>query len=429
MTAEVAILNKSAVALAADSAITVSYGRDVKVYNTLKLFSLSPCHSVGVMVYHNAEFTGVPWETIIKQYRSERNQTFPTLEEYGTDFIDYLTNSRLLFPESQQDITTPRAVRSYLDLLAGTIDHSIRQYARNGKIGLGKIKELTRDFVNAWYLALQGEPQWSSLTPDIEQQIITKYQGLFDTMITDVFQPLPLNQQIKRKLRSIAVWLLTKDLRSLRLPQGHSGIVIAGFGDNDIYPAITTFNVESLVLNQLRYEHIGDKSDRITADMDARVVAFAQEDVVTGFMEGLEPELHHQTHHLLERLLTSYAQEIVKKMPGLRGNRKKALLNAATTLRANVLTDFHTRLHVLSQVLHVQPIVRAVAALPKEELASMVDALVSLTSTKRRVTMDLETVGEPIDVAVISRGDGFVWIKRKHYFQPEKNPQFFTKYR
>src|ERR1043166_6181089 len=132
-------------------------------------------------------------------------------------------------------------------------------------------------------------------------------------MITDVFQPLPLNQQIKRKLRSIAVWLLTKDLRSLRLPQGHSGIVIAGFGDNDIYPAITTFNVESLVLNQLRYEHIGDKSDRITADMDARVVAFAQEDVVTGFMEGLEPELHHQTHHLLERLLTRSEERRVGK--------------------------------------------------------------------------------------------------------------------
>jgi hypothetical protein len=27
-------------------------------------------------------------------------------------------------------------------------------------------------------------------------------------------------------------------------------------------------------------------------------------------------------------------------------------------------------------------------------------------------------------VAVISRGDGFVWVKRKHYFPPELNPSW-----
>ncbi|MEA1869822.1 MAG: hypothetical protein U9N09_06735 [Euryarchaeota archaeon] len=42
--------------------------------------------------------------------------------------------------------------------------------------------------------------------------------------------------------------------------------------------------------------------------------------------------------------------------------------------------------------------------------------------------MDAETVAGPIDVAVISKGDGFIWIKRKHYFERELNPQFFANY-
>ncbi len=42
--------------------------------------------------------------------------------------------------------------------------------------------------------------------------------------------------------------------------------------------------------------------------------------------------------------------------------------------------------------------------------------------------MCAETVGGPIDVVVISKGDGFVWIKRKHYFKPELNPHFFSNY-
>jgi len=62
--------------------------------------------------------------------------------------------------------------------------------------------------------------------------------------------------------------------------------------------------------------------------------------------------------------------------------------------------------------------------LPKDELAAVAEALVNLTVFKRRVSMDVETVGGPVDVAVLSKGDGFVWIKRKHYFRPELNPQF-----
>ena len=42
--------------------------------------------------------------------------------------------------------------------------------------------------------------------------------------------------------------------------------------------------------------------------------------------------------------------------------------------------------------------------------------------------MDAETVGGPIDVAVISKGDGFIWIKRKHYFSTELNPCFNQNY-
>jgi len=70
-----------------------------------------------------------------------------------------------------------------------------------------------------------------------------------------------------------------------------------------------------------------------------------------------------------------------------------------------------------------------VAVLPKDLLAEGAESLVTLTSFKRRMSRpSAETVGGPMDVAVISRGDGFVWIKRKHYFRPELNPQFMSQY-
>jgi hypothetical protein len=59
----------------------------------------------------------------------------------------------------------------------------------------------------------------------------------------------------------------------------------------------------------------------------------------------------------------------------------------------------------------------------------MAESLVNLTAFKRRMTsVETDTVALPIDVAVISKGDGFIWIKRKHYFEPPLNPHFISNY-
>jgi len=80
MTAEIAIVNSQAIALAADSAITVGRERVWKHAN--KLFSLGPVHDIGIMIYNSGDFLGVPWEIIIKQFRaSVAGRRFQTLLE------------------------------------------------------------------------------------------------------------------------------------------------------------------------------------------------------------------------------------------------------------------------------------------------------------------------------------------------------------
>src|SRR5437868_4983841 len=67
MTSEVVVMNSLAVALAADSAATVTDGHEDKIYNSAnKLFMLSKHQPVGIMVHNNSSLLGIPWETIIK---------------------------------------------------------------------------------------------------------------------------------------------------------------------------------------------------------------------------------------------------------------------------------------------------------------------------------------------------------------------------
>ena len=70
----------------------------------------------------------------------------------------------------------------------------------------------------------------------------------------------------------------------------------------------------------------------------------------------------------------------------------------------------------------------AVEALTITELAQVASTLVSLSSFQQQMSLGRQTVGGPVDVAVISKGDGFIWIDRKQYFRPELNNQFFQNY-
>ena len=107
MTAIVGILNKEAIAIAADSAATV-YGNNNshKIFNkSTKIFTISKHHPVGVMIHNSGSFLSTPWETIIKVYRKNlKEKSFATLKEYMDDFIMFLHAKNFYADEATQKL-------------------------------------------------------------------------------------------------------------------------------------------------------------------------------------------------------------------------------------------------------------------------------------------------------------------------------------
>ncbi len=106
MTAEVVIMNKSAVALTADCAVTITSELNQKIYNTAnKLFTLSKYHPVGIMVYANADLVDVAIETLIKIYREKLgNKNYSTLNEFAQNFISFLKNSKSKYVNEESQL-------------------------------------------------------------------------------------------------------------------------------------------------------------------------------------------------------------------------------------------------------------------------------------------------------------------------------------
>lgn len=424
MTAEVAIANANGIALAADSAVTIG---DQKIYNSaLKLFSLSKIEPVGVMIYGNASLLGVPWETIIKTFREQlKTASNDVLESYGDDFIKYIkTKTEYFSAEDQKEWIRSNAI-NYFGMMKKELEGKMHEiFLKNGKVDDAETKTVFHELIASHHASLKSKSLVVDATLDFERSVRKKFAPIIDAVIADTFGSLPIGSTQTKCLRDISAFLQTRSV----FANNSSGIVIAGYGRNEIYPSVTTYEIEGIVDGRIKYRHVENKSFKIKNGSTCCITAFAQEDMVNSFMQGLNPSVSTLMDGYLHQVFSRLTELIDLSKAVISTQDKDELLSNFTQNSNALLKDFFAALNDHIKQQHIMPILSMVRVLPKDELAAMAESLVNLTAFKRRMTDSLETVGGPIDVAVISKGDGLIWVKRKHYFPKELNQHFFRNY-
>ena len=213
MTAEIAILNKNAVALAADSAVTLRNPETQKVYNTAKqTFMLSKYHPVGVRVYGPAELMGVPWETVIKMYRADLNTAnFDRLIEFAEHFIGFLENNSLLFPPALQESDFTGMCRWVLSQIRQGIDSKVRaEIEARGSIDDDGVTQAIAEVVDSEFQTWQGYRRLECFPADFEREALAKYDGALRAVLDEVFLQLPI-ERVRGRLLEICAFRITKE--------------------------------------------------------------------------------------------------------------------------------------------------------------------------------------------------------------------------
>lgn len=111
MTAELAILNREAVVLAADRTLTmvesaidpttnqpVDRIREVRHDALTKLFVISDDPPIGLMVYDQLSFAGLTWDKIVASYRQLSLPPFDTVVKHAAMFLVFLQQTIQLVP-------------------------------------------------------------------------------------------------------------------------------------------------------------------------------------------------------------------------------------------------------------------------------------------------------------------------------------------
>ena len=411
MTAEIAIMNREAVALAADSAVTVSGRKSCKscgqktykIYNSdSKLFRLSEFAPVGVMTYGTADLTGVPWETIIKSFRRELgDERLPHLREYADRLIAYINGNKFMFSEELQESQLDNSVSVLFQMI---LDDTSIKSSNVRAIKMESARKIIQEVHSEW----TSKERLAGIPASHAQRIRQKWQDRIENRIDSDFQELlPIDSETRGRLIDIACLLFTVDDFLL---DDSSGVVVAGFGEEEYLPSVVSFDTEGFLLDFVKYKVNEEQSASFPP---AAIIPFAQQDMVHHFIRGIHPLFWPKIRHELRQFTADLAAANAPCAEQIK-QAGEALEN-----------QFVERLSAYSWEGHTWPVISAVEYLPKDELAVMAESLVNLTSFKYRVTQDAETVGGPIDVAVISKGDGFIWINRKNYFEPALNHHFF----
>lgn len=414
MSAGICIMNKNAVALAADSAVTI--GQHLAIHNSAnKLFALSKIAPVGVIIYSNAELMGIPMELIIKQYKSGlKNRVFPNLEDYVADFLKFLVSQAVLFHFPVNENFYVKSI--YTDLLKGLDgDYNISIQRKKTAVCRGlteqEIKEIQMETVKTTFQFVDRMPEIPGLK---------LYNYIKTTHITEIKQYISvqfpwIEEPLLTELAEKTCLVFDKNF----MRNGYVGLAFAGYGENDIFPRMIHLHISGIVNNVVRY--IVVEKAVISETQVSNITPLAQTDVMQTFLFGINDSFISDIGKELPKQIQTGVDEIDSSF--FAENKQQLVKQELSRITSNIIEQIVKK----AQEQYLLPITQSVATLPIEELALLAESMINITSLRRKVALDnnIGTVGGPIDVAIISKCDGFIWLKRKHYFDRAYNPQYF----
>jgi hypothetical protein len=425
MTAEIAILNKSAVVLAADSAVTISAGSSQeKIFDSAdKLFELSSHDPIAIMVNNNMHFMEVPLQVIVKEYRSKCAQ-FEKVEDAALDFLKHL---EVFGNESPDEVKRRSIVNQLTPMVAWLQKTSWNEFMELIQDSTKRKEDKDLDEARLRIISerikflewIFGRPSEAGFLHESEPKLTEIEIEAITDVITNNFTTASAAQQTQ--LCELVINNVGRDW----FFQPTTGVIVAGFGSKELFPTLKEFQIIGMIGGALKFQ-TGSHVDIDRNGDRARVLPFAQRDMVERFLYGLDSDIERKIKTFCQRTVPEISNQLLAQME-LEEEALNQLEEEAKAAEKVFLDALQSDVLSLVRDDSQSEIEDMVEFMPKSEMARMAEALVNLTSIKRRVSRGMETVGGPIDVAVISKAEGFVWVKRKHYFPPELNARYFER--
>lgn len=410
MTSEILVMNQRALALAADSAVTMFDGGKVIVRNDQKkLFNLADGMPVGVMFFGVADLMGHPWDVLVEEYRKHAPaKPLKYLRDYAESLFASLDGLESFFPAARYKDEYKRLIAS--------VHRFIFRYAHylveTGADGPDEaVLEEAIDRIWRRYQAYpDGRPRkdLECFPPGFGTRLADDHADLISDMIGYSFAAFSISLDSRRQLQDIAVFAVIKDL----FLEDITGLVFGGFGADEPYPAVVTYNVSAVIEGIVKRARIDET--HIDGDVHAAISLYADSEASYAFLRGIDVGLEGRIYGTFHAAAGQLVEKVVGEFGDIDPVRREAVRREALSEHVpQAVQDCYEAINAHQQQAFIDPVLAVVEISTRQDLAETVHDLVALNIFRKRITAQDPTVGGAIDVAVISRDAGFLWWKRQ----------------
>ncbi len=406
MTAQINLLNKVASVVASDSAATIT--STSKIMNSAdKIFSLSPSIPIAILNSNSSAFTDIPWSKIFGIYAKEMNGTeLPRVKDYAAKLIKVI--------ESNDFLTSYyRHLSFYTNWCSGIVSTVIKEYIRLNKDAT-KLREFLASQIDSYKTTNSFvEPEHFPIIEDIIKQYLNTSSSL------QVNSDAKFISEFKSELQLLLFTAFTKAIYGENL----SKIVITGFGKDEFFPSTYILDIQGIYDGHVRY--VAKNPYKIDTyysgyTKSSWILRFAQYEGAALFLEGISPDLQRYIYKNMEavgNILTEFISNN-KVLANLSDEEKTNLKTDTQRFFTQVNRDIQKDISSYQSKNYTSPIDKMVSLMNIDEMIQLSETLVNLTSLKLQFAINKsETVGGPIDVAVLTKERGFEWANKKAHFQ------------
>ena len=432
MTSVVGILNKRGAAIAADSAVTRErkkhgHRREKVTNNGNKMIRLSDVDPIAVMTTGSAYFMGVPWDLIIRRYRQQKGTAHqPSVEAAARALFDYIASNAVYWSKS--------ACMSFLGDLAEMLfeeatDAICEEDDRNGDGSLKRPAAFKNAFIRKVSSIAKGYarngscPQFEGYTLDeFKKSAAQVLEDFFEEKNRDYKAGFGINGYPKEILEAIRPTFEQALLMVLgsRLEEHNSSatLVFTGYGTDQQYPSLVSAVVCEGFASRVNYSI---RPQDIICISDKRPVAicpFAQKDVIKSILRGIHESWSEMAMDGFRRI-TRVPEMSVFKPFEWEENQGPDFFSMLFDVEVEDLYSRFIKDGMRMLDANQRKWEKALEDYDLEAMAALADSLINLTGFQRVLTFSHEGVGGLVDLAVISRNEGFTWLRRKSWYHKD----------
>lgn len=429
MTAVVGVLNKRGLAIAADSAVTRQRNIERKITkNGNKMIRLSNKVPVSVMLTGNGAYLRTQWDIIVRYYRQHRGDiAHETVEACVHDFFRFIADNHLFCEEE----LVKSWMRYELDQLFNTADSKV-DFKLKESDDEGKLK-CCKTYLRSFLIQLRRYRTHclkAGVCEQFKDYSLDKFHTYIGDMITDYLSekeyqedafnygkfPKDFLAALKDDIEST---LMVKLTTRRQYDEDSAELVFTGFGSVQEYPSLVSTIVYEGFDNRVNYHIRPEDIICISDEKPVAICPFAQKDVIKSLLRGLYDGYYRSVRNAMQDTYSLFGNNIFDPNKWDKKFENLDFMKFLTMLEEVKTDDLDRKFHnanvrYLNKKQHKWE--KNLKDYDLLAMAALAQSLIDLTGFHRILTFSQEGVGGPVDLAVITKNEGFRWLNRKSWY-------------